>query len=338
MKQVNLHGPNDVRIDEVESPRAGADDVVVAVDACGICGSDVSYVALGGLAGPTREPMPLGHEVTGTLAEVGTNVPHLRPGMRVVVNPMSNLNMIGNGGPEGGFTELLLVRNAHSEPAVLPVPADLSPDAAALVEPLSVAAHAVNQARVTAESRAVVLGAGPIGLGVVVALQQRGVRDIVVVDLSARRLAAARQLGADATVDPTREDLSEVLGQRHGHAMLFRMPMVASDVFFECTGVESVMQDVIGRCRPGARIVLVAVYKHQLTLDPRLLLAKEVELIGSIGYPHEFPAVIAWLSEGKVDVAPMISHRFPLAQFAEAFAVAADPHQSTKVLVLPRRA
>jgi len=118
--------------------------------------------------------------------------------------------------------------------------------------------------------------------------------------------------------------------------MLFRMPMVATDVFLECTGVESVMQTVIGCCRPGARIVLVAVYKRALTLDPRLLLAKELEIVGSIGYPNEIPAVIDWLSEGKIDVSPMISHRFPLDRFAEAFALAADPQRSTKVLVYPR--
>ena len=103
MKQVNVHGPDDVRIDEAPEPIAGPQDAVVRVAACGICGTDLRYVRLGGLAGPMPQPMPLGHELAGVVESVGAEVANLKPGERVVLNPTANGNMIGNGGSEGGF-------------------------------------------------------------------------------------------------------------------------------------------------------------------------------------------------------------------------------------------
>ena len=110
MKQVNVHGPDDVRIDEVAEPEPGPRDAVVRVAACGICGTDLRYVRLGGLAGPAERPMPLGHELSGVVDAVGAEVSNLAPGTRVVLNPTALGNMIGNGGGEGGFAPRLLVR------------------------------------------------------------------------------------------------------------------------------------------------------------------------------------------------------------------------------------
>ena len=110
MKQVNVHGPDDVRIDEVADPAPGPRGAVVRVAACGICGSDLRYARLGGLAGPTGKPMPLGHELSGVIAAVGPEVSNVTPGTRVVLNPTARGNMVGNGGGEGGFAQRLLVR------------------------------------------------------------------------------------------------------------------------------------------------------------------------------------------------------------------------------------
>ena len=137
MKAVRLHGRNDLRLDEIEEPAPGATDVVVRVAACGICGSDLSYLRTGGVSAPVVEPIGLGHELAGTIAAVGQEVRGLAPGMRVIVNPMGGGNAIGNGSPEGAFAPLLLVRNAVVGDGIHQIPESLPFEKAALAEPLS---------------------------------------------------------------------------------------------------------------------------------------------------------------------------------------------------------
>src|SRR2546423_14151134 len=110
MKAVRLHGPGDFRLDDIAEPLAGPDDVVVRVAACGICGTDVTYVRTGGVGAPVTQPIGLGHELAGVVEQVGGNVPDMRAGMRVIVNPMGSGNAIGNGSLEGAFAPRLLVR------------------------------------------------------------------------------------------------------------------------------------------------------------------------------------------------------------------------------------
>ena len=132
MRRVQVHGPDDVRLDEVAEPAPGPGDVVVRVSACGICGTDLRYVRLGGLAGPTREPMPLGHELAGVVESAGADVAGLAPGARVVLNPTAGGNMIGNGGGEGGFAPRLLVRDATAGALLFSIPSGMDADVAAL--------------------------------------------------------------------------------------------------------------------------------------------------------------------------------------------------------------
>ena len=111
-KQVHVHGPDDVRVDDVPVVVPGERDVLIRVAVCGICGSDVGYAKLGGVVGPSERPMPLGHELSGTVEAIGSAVTSVSLGDRVVLDPLGAGNQIGNGGPQGGFTPRLLVRNA----------------------------------------------------------------------------------------------------------------------------------------------------------------------------------------------------------------------------------
>ncbi len=126
MKAIRLHGPGDLRLDEIEEPVPGPADVVVQVAACGICGSDLSYLRTGGVSAPVVDPIGLGHELSGTIAAVGDSVQKLAPGMRVIVNPMGGGNAIGNGSREGAFAPRLLVRNAAVGDGIHPIPDSLS--------------------------------------------------------------------------------------------------------------------------------------------------------------------------------------------------------------------
>jgi threonine dehydrogenase-like Zn-dependent dehydrogenase len=327
-----IHGVNDLRLDMAPSPQCGPDDVVIQVRECGICGSDLGYLAMGGLTGPDT-PMPLGHELWGKVSEIGTNVLHVSPGDRVVVQPLYSGNNIGNGGSEGGFSPYLLIRNAALHPeSTLKMPSQMPDEYGALVEPLSVAQHGANRVAATAADKAVIFGAGPIGLSTLLVLKYRGLRDIVVVDLAERRLEKARELGAIAlrADDP---QLSQHLLEHHGSSSFFGFPMPGSTVFFEATGVRSVFENIVAMCGPGSRICLTGLHKEAAKVDLVMLLAKEVSVIPAMGYGTEFDEVIAMLQSKQLDPTAIITHRFPLSELTAAFVMAKDPQSAIKVMI-----
>jgi len=332
MLQVRIHGVDDVRLDQVARPRCGEGDIVVAVQHCGICGSDLSYIAMGGL-GPDR-PMPLGHEFSARVIERGSAVDSVAVGDRVVVNPMAVEPAIGNFGPEGAFAPYLLVRDVARNPAAaLPIPDVLDDRQAALVEPLAVAMHAVHRGEITAQDRAVVLGGGTIGLCIALVLQHCGVDDVVVVDRSPRRLEKAAELGATPHCVDDALPLGDFLVQQHGGVSHYGGELPASDVYFEATGVASVFEQMVALAKPQSRLVVVGVHKAPATLDLLTLLSKELSLRGAMAYPDEFPQVIDMLASGELQPERLISHDYPLARFAEALETARDVDAAIKVLV-----
>jgi threonine dehydrogenase-like Zn-dependent dehydrogenase len=331
MKQVNVHGPEDVRIDEVSEPEPGPRDAVIRVSACGICGSDFRYVRLGGLAGPSDRPMPLGHELSGVVDAVGADVSSLAPGTRVVLNPTARGNMIGNGGGEGGFAPRLLVRDAAAGESLFPIPAELPSDVAALAEPLGVGMNAVNRAGARPGEKVAVFGAGPIGLAAIAALCDRGVEDVIAVDLSQRRLEIASALGARATVDAGSEDPWKKLRALHGEEPLMGAPMAATDAYVEASGAAAVIPSFLQHAKGEARLSVVALHGQEIPVNFLLVMMKQLTIRGAMEYPKDFTDSLALLV--RRDLSPMISHRFPLERFREALAVARDPQAAGKVLI-----
>ena len=186
MKVAYVFGPNDLRISEVEAPSAGPRDVVLKIATVGICGSDLALIAAGGPLVRAPAPFPLGHELSGTVMEVGVDVSSVAVGDRVVLNPL--INSIGIGAAEGGVGEKLLVRDVAVKPgSLLPLPSSVSFDFGALVEPLAVSVHGINQLGAKRGDKVAVFGAGPVGLGAVIALRHRGIEDIAVFELSELR-------------------------------------------------------------------------------------------------------------------------------------------------------
>ena len=329
---VKIHAVNDLRLDSVAYPDCGPDDLILQVKQCGICGSDLGYLAKGGVMGP-GEPMALGHELWGLVHEVGANVTHVELGDRVIVQPMSNDNFIGNGGPEGGFSSYLAVRNAAKEPASTPkIPVGLPDAYGALVEPLAVAQHGANRVAAKAEDKAVVFGAGPIGLALLLILQYRGLKNVAVVDLSDKRLQLAASLGAHV-IRGDSPDIAEQLIEHHGTSTFFGMPMPGSTLFFEATGNGAVFEKLIEIAGPGSRICLTGVHTSAVSLDLMMMLAKEVSIIPAMGYVDEFTEVLALLESGDVDPTVMVSHHFPLSEIHAAFETAQDAQSAIKVMV-----
>ncbi|MFA5494322.1 MAG: zinc-binding dehydrogenase [Porticoccaceae bacterium] len=334
MQLVNIHGANDVRVDEVAKPEIGAADVLLRVDACGICGSDLTFAKYG----MQRQGggWPLGHEAAGTVVAAGPAVEGLEVGARVLINPMGAMdNIIGNGGSEGAFADYLLVRGARPGQHLLPVPKGLPAEVAALAEPFAVALHGVNQAGLSGDEKVVVYGAGPIGLAAVFWLNRRGLRDVVSVDLSDARLARARELGAAHTVNPSARDLREALLAIHGEAgPMFGQATVATDVFIDMAGAAVLLEQTVAMAKFQSRIVLTAVYPQPVALNLEGMLIREMSFKTAVGYPTELGEALDTLGRIDLDdIGAYVSHRYDFGDFPQAFETAKD-RNSAKVMVV----
>ena len=330
MKLLNIHGVGDVRLDDYTRPEAGPKDVVVKMKAVGICGSDLSYIKIGGIVpgGVT----PLGHEGAGEVIEVGAEVSGIAVGDSVIVNPMMTPSNIGSGGPEGAFTPELLVREARLGDSILPIPAGIAYDVAAMCEPLAVAMHGVNRADVKAGDKVVVFGCGPIGLGMILWLVDRGVTDVVALDLAPERRERALALGAQAAFDPTEVDLRAELARLHGEVPSYGRVGVGTDAFIDAAGAPSILTDVIMMAKFHAKLVITAAYMKPIEFPVGRMLTSEMTITTAVGYPTEMPEVIAAMPRLKDRIASMISHRLPFEQVMEGLEVAATP-QSAKVMI-----
>src|SRR5262245_42684510 len=331
MKVAVLHGPGDLRLEESALPVANSGDVVIKVAAAGICGTDLHFRSMGTRFG---RPMPLGHEFAGEVVEVGSSVTSFSPGDRVAYNSYNSPADIGRGGECGGFGGYVVLREVDGQvQSLCRVPAELSLEHAALVEPLSVAEHAVNRAAPKLGESVAIFGVGPIGLGLVVALRWRGIEDIVAFDPSRLRRERARALGARATFDPREHAPATVLAELRGTASLFGNTYPRTDLYFEASGAPGLLAEIAKFCDKGSRIVTLALQRQPVTLDGTKLMSKEISLIGASGYPTEFPHVMQMLASGAVDPEFMITHRFPFQDFLQAFEIASDASAAAKVLL-----
>lgn len=332
MRQVRVHGPNDVRIDDVDPPRPGPRDAVVRVAACGVCGTDLSYIRRGGLAGPTASPMRLGHEFSGVVEWVGSEVRDTSVGDRVVVHPGNDeVGRIGNGASEGGLTAAVLVREAARGRRLFRVPDALPLDVAALAEPLAVGMQAALRAEARRGESVAVLGAGPIGLFAIATLLDRGIDRVVAIDPNPRRRRLALALGAEAALDPTRSDVWQELSRLHGTSPFMLGPTPATDAYIEASGAKSVIPEIIDRARAGARLSVVAVHYDPIPTSYLMIMMKQLSIHGSMEYPPRFEDAIELLA--RRDLSSVITHRIPLEEFGEALGVLGGSADCGKVLI-----
>jgi threonine dehydrogenase-like Zn-dependent dehydrogenase len=334
MKCVRVVAAGRYSIDDIPQPVCGPDDVIVRIAACGICGSDIHYVRSGMLR-PGGEPLPLGHEAAGTIEAVGENVGGYSAGMRVLINPIhTDGETIGNGGREGAFCDRLLIRNADEGAQLIPMPEGLPFAHAAIAEPFAVALHGVNRGEAGPGSKVALFGCGPIGLAAIVWLKRRGVTHVAAIDISDARLARAREMGADATINPKTDDLFASLASCHGAGeTVMDSPCVGTTLFLDMAGGPTVIRDIFRLAQSHARVVITAVYPEPVPFDLIGILMKELTITTAGGYPEELPQALTALAE--IDPAlreRYISHSFPFERFTEAFDVAAAS-TSAKVMI-----
>lgn len=329
MKQVRIHAANDVRVDDVTLPEAGPQDAVVRVAACGVCGSDLSFMKMGPFTAD-GSPMPLGHEMSGTVESVGSAVSGFAIGDPVVVLPGNDdLGRIGCGTGEGGMAPRILVRDADVR--LFRAPAGVSLQTAALVEPLAVGMNAANQAAAPKGAPVAVFGCGPVGLAAIATFADRGHPDIVAVDTSARRRELALELGADHALDPSSEDVWAKLAALHGTTASTFGPMPSTASYVEATGVAAVVGDLVAHARPGATISVVAVHSEDLPVNGLMLMVKELTLRGAMEYPARYEDAIELLE--RRDLSAMITHTFDVTEFDAAIELLQTSKECGKVLI-----
>ncbi len=325
MQAVVIHAPKDLRIDSFPDPAPGAGEVRVRIAAGGICGSDLHYYNHGGF-GTVRiqQPMALGHEISGVIATVGSDVPLLKSGMRVAVNPsrpcnvcvhcregMHNqcLDMRFMGSAmrmphvQGGFRENVTVEASQA----IPIADSLSLGEAAMAEPLAVCL--------------LVTGCGPIGALMVVVARYGGAAEVVVTDIADAPLAVARTLGASLTVNSATE-ASRLDPYRAGKGIF--------DVLFEASGNQAALRAALDLMRPGGIIVQLGL-GGEMTLPINSIVNKELQLRGTFRFDSEFELALRLMGEGLIDVKPLITASLPFSSAVDAFELASDRSKSMKV-------
>lgn len=345
VQAVVLHGVDDLRIEEVPLQRPAEGQVQVAIKAIGICGSDVHYWKHGRIGQfVVKEPMIIGHECAGQVVAVGPGVKGLQPGDRVALEPgepcwCSHWTREGryNLDPDIKFFATPPFHGAMAErvnhPAALcfRLPDNVSYEAGAMVEPLSVGLHACRRAQVQPGVKVLVLGAGPIGLVTVLSAKAFGADDVCIVNTNAQRLAMAVQLGASCSIMWEQDESVEAMASRVREAL---QDPEGPQVVIDCAGYESTMQLAVAACRPGGRIVLVGMGQEEVKVNMATITTHELDVLGSFRYLNTYPLALSLLSNGRIDVNPLITHRFGLQQALEGFDTAFRAKETGAIKVM----
>lgn len=316
-------------LDEVLGPQ----DVRVAIHTVGICGSDVHYFTHGAI-GPfvVRAPMILGHEASGVVTEIGTQVQGLAIGDRVCMEPgipnaLGRATRLGlyNLDPGVRFWAtppvhgVLRASVVHPADFTFKLPDAVSFAAAAMVEPLAVGVHAVTKARARPGHVAVVIGAGPIGLVTVLAALAAGSAHVIVADVDDNKLAIAASLGAVTVVNVRAGSLEETV-----RAVTAGW---GADVVYECSGDARAAAGVFAPLCPGGVVVMIGMPVAPVAYDVAAAQIREARIEHVFRYAHVFPACVAMLASGSIDVAPLITRSFAFADSVEAFELASTSPQ-----------
>ncbi len=345
MKALLLTAPSRLEFVDFPEPQPADGEVVVKVHACGICGSDIH--GWDGSSGRRNAPLIMGHEASGEIVATGPSVKKWRAGDRVTfdstiycgacaycragqVNLCESRRVVGVSPAEykqhGAFAERLAI----PERILYRLPDTLPYDQAAMVEPVSIAIHAVQRTKIAPNSTAVVIGSGMIGLLVIQALRWAGAKQVVAIDLADNRLALAHQLGATHTINSGREDAAAAVAKiTHG---------LGAETAFEVVGFTPTLNLAINVLKRGGTCVLVGNLSPKTQDFPlQAVVTKELSLLGSCSSAGEYPLCLDLIARGAINVKPMIEAVVPLAEGAGWFEKlsAKDGGKYMKVILQP---
>ena len=325
MKTAVMLGIGEMGFEERDIPQVKDDEVLVKLEYVGICGSDLHYYETGAIGDYVVEPpFVLGHEPGGTVVEVGKNVTHLKAGDRVALEPgktcghcefcktgrynlCPDVVFFATPPVDGVFQEYV----AHAADLCFKLPKNVSTLEGALIEPLAVGFHAAIQGDAHLGQKAVVMGAGCIGLVSMMALKARGVSEVYVVDIMEKRLKKALELGADGVINGAEENVEQKIRQiTDGRGV---------DLVIETAGTEITTRQAISIAKKGSNIVLVGYSKSgEMTLPMSLVLDKELTFKTVFRYRHIYPMAIEAVAQGKVNLKGIVTDIFDLDDVQKA--------------------
>ena len=330
MKAAVFYGAGDIRVEEVETPKLEtAGDVLIRVRASGICGSDLH---------PYRNAEPIdpgrimGHEFSGDVAEIGSQVEGLKVGDRVMAVSF------------GGNAEYIRIP-PEARPIVIPLPPEVSYSEAATNEPLANSIHIANLANPTDDETIVIIGVGAIGLGVIQVLRTRCSAKVIVIDYSDKRLTTAQELGADVVINAGRQDPYQKILEMTGKttiAFMEEIPAGNVDTVCDCAGWFTVdtgtppLQQALLMLKQNGKLIEHSIFEKPPEINYFLLVRKGIKLLGSWGFIlEEYTQALELIRSGKVDRKPLITHEFPLDRVKEAFETQLNYEEAIKVLLKP---
>jgi L-iditol 2-dehydrogenase len=331
-----MYSTHDIRLEEVPVPEPGPKEVLVEIGAVGVCGSDVHYYEEGRIGSfVVREPLILGHESMGTIVALGEEVTKHEVGERVTLEPgvpdgtcrecragrynlCPNVQFFATPPVNGAFTNYV---NIHEDFAFT-LPDNLSDNAGALMEPLSVGIWSCRKAKVEAGDHVLVTGAGPIGLLAMQVALAQGATQVTITDVAPKRLAMAEKTGATRTINVSEEPLSEA--------------GVEVDALIECSGNERALGDGIRCIRPAGTAVVVGMGPGEESNIPLALIQnKEIWLTGTFRYANTYPAAIELAATGKVDLDAIVTGYYGLEETEEALQASRKDPGNVKPMVVP---
>lgn len=341
MKVIVIHAAKDLRVESRPSENLKSGQVRVQIMAGGICGSDLHYYQHGGFGNiRVREPMILGHEVAGEVVETSGDCDGLSPGDKVAVSPSRpcgnclycndklfnqclNMRFYGSAMPmphiQGAFRETLIADATQCHQVSPEIPVEF----AAFSEPLSVVLHGLKRAGKLAGKRVLITGCGPIGALCIMAAHAAGAATIIVTDVIDHVLAIGAQIGADETINvATDPDWTARFSADKG----------SFDVMFEASGTEAALTAGFAVLRPRSVLVQLGL-GGDVTIPQNTLVAKEIDMRGAFRFHEEFAAAVKMINTGSLDLAPLLSARFPIDQAIEAFDLAGDRTRAMKVQI-----
>ncbi|SFG03027.1 (R,R)-butanediol dehydrogenase / meso-butanediol dehydrogenase / diacetyl reductase [Halopelagius inordinatus] len=355
MQAARYHGQQDVRVESIDEDEVGPRGVLLDVDSCGICGTDLHEYTAGPIFVPddephpvTRERMPItmGHEFSGTVAEVGPEVESVAVGDEVAVNPTIwcgdcrqcergryhlcvNGGFVGLSGGGGGFSERVVVDENQAVRL-----GDISLEEGAVVEPLAVGLHAVRRSGLRAGDTVTVVGSGPIGLSVIQAARAAGAGKILVSEPRQSRRARAADCGADVLVNPMERDFIDAVADETDGAM--------ADCSFEVAGLEATLSAALQSLSVQGNCTIVSIWEGAVPVNPNDVVMSERTVTGTLAYQsgprsdEDFGAVIEMLSRGEMSVEPLVTDRIGLDDIDSGFrSLLDDESDQVKILVKP---
>jgi len=332
-----LYAPHDIRIEERAVPKPGPREVLIEIKAVGVCGSDVHYYEHGRIGSyVVRQPLILGHESSGVIVDIGEGVSRERIGQRVAIEPgvpdgvcrqcrtghynlCPNVRFFGTPPIDGAFTNYVTILSDFA----YALPDQMSDEEGALIEPLSVGLWACRKAKLRGGDHVLITGAGPVGILAMKVALALGVTEITMTDISPQRLEVARKLGATRTVNVAQQSLADA--------------GVEADVLIECSGNQRALKDGIHALQPAATAVAVGMGPgEEASIPLSFIQNREIILTGTFRYANTYADAIALVASGHIDLKPIITGHYTLAETEQALQATRSDPANIKSVVVPK--